>query len=349
MIRARPITEYLAARLLAALLAAGGLLTGFAVVHAQPQIPGPCADMGTTMAMNRPELALRSSGPAVCELQMLLGRHGQTVTVDGEFGCETDSAVRTFQTAKGLAVDGVVGSQTWIALLQPPATGAGTATVRPELRMGACGPAVALLQTLLTERGHPVTSDGEFGSQTDKAVRAFQRERRLDVDGIVGPQTWAALMPPAAGTGAGTGSSGSYCEPGKPVPPGGCGGVSLSRDPRPGEAPDPGPVPSLRAPDLTVQRAAFGEPGSNAPLLQVRNDGPSAAGAFTVRIQVGERIITEQIAGLQADTSTFIGQPPAYFCERAVVMVDPDNMVRESNEANNRLEYFGPGGGICAR
>ncbi|MFF5705680.1 peptidoglycan-binding protein [Streptomyces sp. NPDC012794] len=35
--------------------------------------------------------------------------------------------------------------------------------------------------------------DGEFGPKTERAVKAFQRDRRLGVDGIVGPRTWAAL------------------------------------------------------------------------------------------------------------------------------------------------------------
>lgn len=62
------------------------------------------------------------------------------------------------------------------------------AAALPVLRKGSKGEAVARLQTLLG-----ITSDGDFGPQTDAAVRAFQTKKGLLVDGVVGPKTWAAL------------------------------------------------------------------------------------------------------------------------------------------------------------
>lgn len=58
----------------------------------------------------------------------------------------------------------------------------------PELRIGSTGGAVKKLQTLLH-----VTVDGDFGPKTQEAVEQFQKTHGLEADGIVGPQTWAAL------------------------------------------------------------------------------------------------------------------------------------------------------------
>lgn len=68
--------------------------------------------------------------------------------------------------------------------------------VRPTLRKGDTGDWVQALQTALINRGYSVGSmgaDGDFGSRTEAAVRAFQKANGLTVDGIVGPRTYAAL------------------------------------------------------------------------------------------------------------------------------------------------------------
>jgi Putative peptidoglycan binding domain len=60
---------------------------------------------------------------------------------------------------------------------------------RPLLKYGSYGPDVLLVQQCL--EASPLDSD--FGSITEEAVIHFQREQRLDADGIVGTATWAAL------------------------------------------------------------------------------------------------------------------------------------------------------------
>ena len=57
------------------------------------------------------------------------------------------------------------------------------------------GDDVLWVQGSLAGRGHdPGPFDGVFGPQTDSAVRSFQAAVGLDVDGVVGPLTWAALQ-----------------------------------------------------------------------------------------------------------------------------------------------------------
>lgn len=66
------------------------------------------------------------------------------------------------------------------------------------LRPGARGHDVHLLQRLLVAGGLMVTVmrdpiSGEFDADTERAVCVWQARRHLDVDGVVGPQTWASF------------------------------------------------------------------------------------------------------------------------------------------------------------
>jgi hypothetical protein len=56
---------------------------------------------------------------SVRELQAMLRRHDRAVVIDGLFGRGTEDLVRSFQRARGLRSDGVVGPDTWQALLDP--------------------------------------------------------------------------------------------------------------------------------------------------------------------------------------------------------------------------------------
>ncbi|MEM9923850.1 MAG: peptidoglycan-binding domain-containing protein [Cyanobacteria bacterium P01_D01_bin.50] len=63
----------------------------------------------------------------------------------------------------------------------------------PVLRYGNAGDAVRVLQTLLTYNRYGVGISGKFDVLTETAVKAFQANRRLSADGIVGPRTWQEL------------------------------------------------------------------------------------------------------------------------------------------------------------
>ncbi len=56
------------------------------------------------------------------------------------------------------------------------------------------GSDVSWLQAILTQLGYKLDIDGWFGSGTDSAVRAFQKDAGLEVDGKVGPATRAELI-----------------------------------------------------------------------------------------------------------------------------------------------------------
>lgn len=138
-------------------------------------------------------LQLGASGPAVVELQRLLQSAGlYGAALDGKFGPMTDAAVRAFQRRHGLTVDGWAGPQTLAKLravtTTPPAVSG------PRLALGARGEAVKELQQRLRSLGlYAGSIGGNFGPATEAAVKAFQRQRGLTVDGWAGPQTMAAL------------------------------------------------------------------------------------------------------------------------------------------------------------
>lgn len=67
----------------------------------------------------------------------------------------------------------------------------------PVLRQGDTGQAVKNWQALLLANGYSLAPDGEdgdFGPLTDERTRKFQEDKRIGVDGIVGPQTYGAML-----------------------------------------------------------------------------------------------------------------------------------------------------------
>jgi N-acetyl-anhydromuramyl-L-alanine amidase AmpD len=114
-------------------------------------------------------------------LQYLLRARGYGLTPDGAFGAGTETAVKNFQTTRGLTADGIVGRYTWEALLLNAQT-------------GSSGDAVRAVQSQLSVRGYAVTVDGSFGTGTANAVKAFETTNGLLSDGVVDPDTWAKLV-----------------------------------------------------------------------------------------------------------------------------------------------------------
>jgi peptidoglycan hydrolase-like protein with peptidoglycan-binding domain len=125
-------------------------------------------------------------------VQIALYRHGYYKgPIDGISGPLTKRAIRSFQRARGLTPDGVVGARTRAAF----GPFGGRLFGSRMLRRGMVGFDVSVLQFLLAKHGSPTPSlNSNFGSGTEKAVRRFQRRMRLPADGVVGRRTRAALL-----------------------------------------------------------------------------------------------------------------------------------------------------------
>ena len=169
-----------------------------------------------------------SSGDAVKALQQRLKELGYyTGSVDGDFGENTEKAVKAFQERNGLTVDGKAGTKTMTKLNSSSAVKAATATATPKktnkptatpaprrtatptpkptstpnltkeiyLRDGSSGKDVKRLQERLISLGWLIgTADGEYGGATEAAVIAFQKKTSgLYDDGVAGPSTLQAL------------------------------------------------------------------------------------------------------------------------------------------------------------
>lgn len=61
------------------------------------------------------------------------------------------------------------------------------------LRLGANGSEVRKLQTALNRAGASLSVDGAFGPKTEQAVKNFQSDNGLVMDGVCGPTTWGAV------------------------------------------------------------------------------------------------------------------------------------------------------------
>jgi peptidoglycan hydrolase-like protein with peptidoglycan-binding domain len=130
-----------------------------------------------------PHQSAGNRGADVRAIQGFLRHHGAIeLRTTGIYDPPTVAAVRSFQTARGLPVTGMVNGSTWARFL-----------VR--LEPGATGEAVVVLQRQLNEkRRATLVIDGIFGDTTLTAVRSFQRHAGLAITGVVEATTWRYLI-----------------------------------------------------------------------------------------------------------------------------------------------------------
>ncbi|GER90006.1 hypothetical protein KDW_41680 [Dictyobacter vulcani] len=132
-------------------------------------------------AYSWPDVGAGASGENVFSIQLMLQAHGYSLSVDGSFGSQTTSTVKTFQSANGLSADGVVGAQTWPVLIITTS-------------QGSSGSAVKALQRQLNAHGAALTVDGSFGPATTTAVKSYESSQGFSADGIAGQQVWSSLV-----------------------------------------------------------------------------------------------------------------------------------------------------------
>lgn len=117
-----------------------------------------------------------STGNAVTALQRQLNAHGSSLSVDGQFGSLTTSAVRSFQSKQGLSVDGVAGPQTWNKLVGVSSSGGGSSSTKLSQSEA---------QRLISNAGISVSSSGGCTDRNNAHCTSLDQIRRSTVNGII--------------------------------------------------------------------------------------------------------------------------------------------------------------------
>lgn len=135
--------------------------------------------VNSNMRFGRPDYSLaetQNTSENACEPQIATKNTKDELTKAG--------FIKGVQKAVNVAVDGIVGENTRAAL--------------PTLKKGSKGTVVKYVQLALIEiYGYELPkygADGDFGNETVAAVKKFQKAKGLEVDGVIGKNTWKALL-----------------------------------------------------------------------------------------------------------------------------------------------------------
>lgn len=183
-------------------------LYGANAIYAVPTaIPVVVPTLQPTVTPLTPEntVIIRSGsvGPEVLRLQQRLQELGYYLSrLDGVYLTEDIEAVRAFQKANGLKVDGKAGYETQSTLYGDNAVRGNGSALEPgtvTLRYGSEGEQVTALQNRLIALGYlSGTADGKYGPNTKSAVKSFQKAASLKADGIAGEETQQKLYSDSA-------------------------------------------------------------------------------------------------------------------------------------------------------
>lgn len=156
---------------------------------------------GTSSSITYATLREGDKGSAVKNLQYALYELGYyDGKLDSSYGTTTSDAVRAFQIQNNISpVDGIAGNKTLQKLYSSSAKAASSAPAEYEtLREGSKGSDVVEMQECLVQMGYLADVTGVYDSATTAAVKAFQRNNGLTVDGTAGNDTLKKLYSSSA-------------------------------------------------------------------------------------------------------------------------------------------------------
>lgn len=135
-----------------------------------------------------------SKGASVTLFERILkARNIYTGNIDITYGDGCVAACEKQQSLRGLAQDGICGSQTWHTMIGVPSVG--DVYYAQPCEFGSTGASVRLAEEILLTMGYYSGSiDAMFGNGMKSAVIAFQKAKGLTQDGIIGDATWKALI-----------------------------------------------------------------------------------------------------------------------------------------------------------
>lgn len=145
------------------------------------------------------EVIGRVSGynPRVEEIQKILKESGfDPGPADGIMGAQTRLAIKGFQKAKGLKPTGKIDSVTQLALNRIEEVKKPEFKTEPETDSWeiTSSDKSKQIQIALKNSGfYKGEIDGKIGPRTKTAIRAFQKAKNLNLDGVVGSKTWEEL------------------------------------------------------------------------------------------------------------------------------------------------------------
>ena len=132
-------------------------------------------------------------GEPVRDIQRRLTGLGVQTVVDGAYGSQTFASVQSFQEARGLPADGIVGPETWRTLVDAGFRLGDRMLYRRSPMMR--GDDVSRLQQSLGSLGFDAGKvDGLFGPDTLRAVLDFQHNRGMAEDGFAGREVVDELL-----------------------------------------------------------------------------------------------------------------------------------------------------------